>query len=272
MDMPVTVPCGRCIGCRLERARQWAIRLMHENSLHAQSMYVTLTYDNKHVPVGGTLVKAHFQKFMKRFRKRCGSPVRYFHCGEYGGNTARPHYHALIFGARMPDMAWRKRNRQGNDLYTSDALDALWTHGECLIGEVTFESCAYVARYICDKVTGDAAANHYSTVDVETGEIFQRLPEYITMSNAIGKGWYEKFKSDVFPGDGVAVRGGRFLSKPPRYYDKRLEAEEPEEYRRVKARRERAAKKQAANSTPERLAVRHTVARARVGLKSRGDV
>mgnify|MGYP000188139432 FL=1 len=190
-DLPVTLPCGQCIGCRLERSRQWAIRCVHEASLHNENSFITLTYANEHLPAWNSLDKTTFPKFMKRLRKSLQDKrVRYFHCGEYGDHTGRPHYHALLFGHDFPDKThWAIRN--GNPTWRSQELERLWPFGHSEIGTVTFESAAYCARYITKKVTGHAAREHYEMVDKHTGELGRREPEYTTMSRrpGIGKGW-----------------------------------------------------------------------------------
>lgn len=205
IDQPITVPCGQCIGCRLERSRQWAIRCVHEASLYDENCFVTLTYDNAHLPDDGSLDKTHFQKFMKRLRKYYGNyRLRYFHCGEYGERFARPHYHLCIFGFDFPDKElWKETS--GGKLYISDTLNEIWGKGYCVLGDVTFESAAYVARYITKKITGDKADEHY--VDKKTGVL--RLPEYITMSRrpGIGSDWYSKYSTDAFPSDFIVIRG-----------------------------------------------------------------
>lgn len=255
-DLPVEVPCGQCIGCRLERSRQWAVRCMHEAQMHRENCFLTLTYAEDPL----TLKKRDFQLFMKRLRKFCGQErIRYLHCGEYGEQLGRPHYHALLFGVDFPD----KRPRyQGSELFVSATLDRLWGLGMCTIGAVTFESAAYVSRYALKKVTGPGAGAHYAMVDPETGEVTERLPEYITMSRrpGIGATWWQRFGAEVEKTDSVVSRGVE--CKPPRYYDK-LRAED--ELRRAKVKRIEAAntKKARANSTRERLSVREVVAKAR---------
>ena len=208
------LPCGQCVGCRLERSRQWAIRCMHEASLYDRNCFLTLTYEDKHLPPGGSLVKSDFQNFMKRLRKKYGPGIRYYHCGEYGENLGRPHYHAIIFNHDFEDKkAFSERG--GNTIYTSDELSDIWDYGFSVIGDVTFESAAYVARYVMKKVTGKKAVDHYGGL----------IPEYTTMSRGskklgtggIGKGWFDKFYTDVYPRDAVITRG--YLSRPPRFYD-----------------------------------------------------
>jgi len=261
MGLPMTVPCGRCIGCRLERSRQWAVRCMHEASLYEDNCFITLTYSEKYLPPGGSLLKSDFQKFMKRLRRRfSSSSIRFYHCGEYGENTFRPHYHALLFNFDFVDkVLWSERG--SFRVYRSAVLEDLWSLGRSEIGSVTFESAAYVARYITKKVTGDNAESHYRVVDSD-GVIVDRLPEYSTMSlrPGIGKGWYDKFKSDVYPSDEVIV-GGR-PSLPPKYYDSLLYKEDSDVAALVK--RRRAFRRSLEDETPARLEVREVCTRSRL--------
>lgn len=258
IDQPVTIPCGQCVGCRLERSRQWAIRCVHEASLHERNCFITLTYDNAHLPKSGSLELDAFQKFMKRLRKRFGDGIRFFHCGEYGEKFKRPHYHACLFNFDFEDRElWKQRD--GVNLYISESLSELWPFGFSTIGDVTFESAAYVARYIMKKVTGDKAVEHYAELG-SFGEILaERRPEYVTMSRrpGIGKPWLEKFRSDVYPSDFVLMNGKKM--RPPKYYDSIFELEDPEMCAKVKARRKSKAEEHSENNTPDRLAVREEI-------------
>lgn len=258
------IPCGQCIGCRLERSRQWAVRCIHEASLYGnRNVFVTLTYSPEHLPKDGSLDYRHFQLFMKRLRKKYGSGVRFYMCGEYGDQTARPHYHAILFNIAFDDrVPWRK-TPTGYTQYRSSSLESLWGLGNCEFGDVTFKSAAYVARYIMKKVTGDQAAFHYCDIDIETGEVLHEVkPEFNNMSRrpGIGRGWIEKFTSDVYPGDFVVVNGKR--QRPPRYYDKFFEAVDPKEFDHLCLERRLETRKASANMTPARLAVRERVAQA----------
>jgi hypothetical protein len=261
-DMPVEVPCGRCIGCKLEHSRQWAMRCMHEASLYEKNCFITLTYDEKHLPPDESLHLDHFQKFMKRLRKEHGK-VRYYHCGEYGEKFQRPHYHALLFGFDFPDKTLFRIIPGGTKLYISNSLKSLWTFGHHTIGDVTFESAAYVARYCTKKLTGNRpfihtqhfkdgtkitnayenSDEHYQIINYDTGEVTYRAREYATMSRnkGIGQGWIEKYKSDVYPADHVIVRGKPV--KPPRYYDAYLEALDITAFQNLKKRRQLQSKK-----------------------------
>lgn len=267
-DLPVKVPCGQCIGCRLERSRQWAIRCVHEASLYEANCFITLTYDDEHLPRDRSLDVSVFQKFMKRLRKRFGSHIRFFHCGEYGEQFGRPHYHACIFNFDFADK-YLFTVRRGNRLYKSPSLEELWPFGYSSIGDVTFESAAYVARYIMKKVTGAPADAYYSFVDDLSGEVFDRKPEYTTMSRrpGVGKGWLEKYRTDVFPSDFI-VLGGRKM-RPPKFYDRQFEADFPSDYEKLRKKRVRKGKKRGSDNTPERLRVREKVQEKRVSILKR---
>lgn len=261
--VPVSVPCGRCIGCRLERSRQWAVRLMHEAQSHADAAFLTLTYDPEHLPAGGGLVKADFVKFMKRLRRtRPPRSVRYFHCGEYGSKKRRPHYHAIVFGVPFEDRVFFKEE-SGNKLYRSPELERLWPFGASLIGAVTFESAAYVARYCVEKMHffGEFVYEH---IDPESGEVLPIQPEYVTMSlkPAIGREWFERFKGETYRDDSVVMRG--IEMRPPRFYDRRFELEDPERLAELKAARKKKALQFKEHNTDERLRVREQVKLAQV--------
>lgn len=265
----LTLPCGQCIGCRLERARQWAVRCVHEAQLHEHNQFVTLTYRDEALPHDGSLRYRDFQLFMKRLRRRFrGSRIRFFMCGEYGEQLHRPHYHACLFGLQLTDKeVWSVR--QGVTLYRSPTLDALWEHGFVTVGDVTFESANYVARYVVKKVTGKRAEDHYTRVDLHTGEVSALVPEFVRMSlrPGIAAEWVQKYQSDVYTFDVVHCRGSQM--KPPRYYDKRLREVDDDAAAQIDAERYRKSLLTAEDSTPERLAVREKVARAALALKKR---
>ena len=156
------VPCGRCVGCRLERSRQWAIRCVHEASLHKRNCFVTLTYNDVNLPEDRGLHYKHFQDFMKRLRKKYGEGIRFYMCGEYGEQLGRPHFHACLFNHDFDDKKLWKTTDSNSKLYRSKELEELWPFGYSSVGDVNFESAAYVARYIMKKVNGEAAELHYS--------------------------------------------------------------------------------------------------------------
>lgn len=224
------LPCGQCIGCKLERSRQWGVRCLHEASLYEENSFITLTYDDQNLPKDLSLHMEDFQKFMKRLRKSVDHKIRFFHCGEYGETTLRPHYHALLFGHDFSDKKYFSKKGEYS-IYTSESLSSLWGKGHCVTGEVSFSSAAYVARYALKKITGPNADEHYAG----------RKPEYVTMSRrpGIGKAWYDKYKTDIFPRDYVVVRGNR--SRVPRFYDNQLQLEDPSTMALLKIEREKNA-------------------------------
>ncbi|WNK13078.1 MAG: replication initiator protein [Microvirus sp.] len=263
----LTLRCGQCVGCRLERSRQWAVRCMHEAQLHVSNSFVTLTYDDEHVPRDGSLRYSDFQYFMKRLRLEYG-PTRFYMCGEYGEQFKRPHFHACLFGLYFPDRVLFRETEAGSSIFTSVALTRLWPHGFSSVGDVTFESAAYVARYVMKKVTGALADDHYARVDSESGEMYWLVPEFTRMSlkPGIGAPWMDRFYPDVFPNDYVLVRGRK--CRPPRYYQKWLTS--LEDCFTVDSSREALMTDSfKADSTPERLAVIETVAKSRLSFNRR---
>lgn len=271
VDRPIKLPCGQCIGCRLEYARQWSIRIMHEASLHDENSFITLTYAPEFLPKSGSLQKRDFQLFMKRYRKKFGNGIRFFHCGEYGDQLGRPHYHAAIFGHEFKDKRFHKKTSSGETYYTSETLNKLWGKGYCIIGELEFESAAYIARYITKKVNGDLKEAHYERIDSETGEVYSLCPEYVTMSRKPGIGclWIEKYFDEVYNNDEVIIRGG-VACKPPKYYDEFLRLTDEKRYNKVKSmRRVRAASREEQNSD-RRLLDRFEVKKAQFSQLVRG--
>lgn len=259
------LPCGQCVGCRLERSRQWAVRILHEASLHESNSFITLTYDDNHLPADFSLNHKHFQDFIKRYRKRIYPDfLRFYMAGEYGEDYSRPHYHACIFGHRPDDLVLHSKSESGQYIYTSVFLQSLWPHGYSSVGDLTFESAAYVARYIMKKITGPNSDRHYEIVDPDTGEITDRKPEYARMSlkPGIGAAWFGKFMSDVYPHDHVISRGHE--AKPPRYYDKLLSRVDPDLLEFIQFSRAVKARERSSDNTTDRLAVKETLARRRV--------
>lgn len=272
-DLISGLPCGQCVGCRLERSRQWAIRMVHEAQLHESNCFITLTFDDDHLkdrdqPM--SLDKRDFQLFMKRLRKVYPN-VRYYMCGEYGERLKRPHYHAILFGLDFPDKELEKV-KDGYRYFTSQSLSKLWPFGFHIITDVTFDTCAYVARYIMKKHLGkDAWKNYFEYFDENTGEfVGQRLPEYTTMSrrSGIGKAWFDKYLRDIYPKDKFYLRGKGYM-RPPKYYDSLYELVDPDDYSRIKEARTSASKSNLADNSPERLHAKQVVKLAQINNLSR---
>lgn len=266
--IPYSVPCGQCLGCRMEKSRQWAMRCMHEASLHDENSFITLTYAPENLPKNNTLKKEHFQKFMKRLRKQNTNKIRYYHCGEYGETNLRPHYHAILFNKDFPDKTILNNKK---DLFISDELQKAWPDGFSTIGSVTFDSAAYVSRYILKKQTGKGAQRinpktglrPYERIDIDgVLQKQQVLPEYTTMSRrpGIARDWIEKYKDDVYPTDNIHLNG--VSMRPPKYYDNVVYEHYPSVIEEIKnARMENFDQ---SDNTPERLAVKKKVAQARM--------
>jgi len=247
----------------LERSRQWAMRCMHEASMHRENCFVTLTYNDQNLPVNGSLNYSDFQKFMKRLRKICGK-VRFYMCGEYGDDHGRPHFHACLFGYRFDDLVRWKRSSSGCLVYRSRRLESLWPFGFSSVGDVNFDSAAYVARYCMKKITGYGSDEAYRRVCESTGEVYQLVPEFNKMSlkPGIGATWFDKYKDDVYPHDYVIVNGKKV--KPPKYYDKRYSNFNGIEFEQVQFAREVSGRSRAFDNTDERLEVREAVVKASI--------
>ena len=265
----IKLPCGQCIGCRLERSRQWAVRCMHEASLYEANCFLTLTYRDHCLPNGNDLVYRHFQLFLKRLRKRCGDGIRFYMCGEYGDLYGRPHFHACLFNYDAPDKVLYRRNRDGDNLYSSNLLSDIWQYGYAVVGNLTFKSAAYVARYVLKKRSSvNGIDPKYYDFDAD-GNIYCRRPEFTNMSRkpGIGAPWLRKFQTDVYPSDFIVVNGAR--TRPPRFYDGIYEIVAPSDLARIKANRVANAAKHADNNTPARLRVREAVQQSQVSRLKR---
>lgn len=266
-DQPIMVGCGQCIGCRLKRSRDWALRCLHENSLHDQSTFITLTYDDDHLPSDKSLNKRDWQLFMKRLRKSLpNKTIRFYMAGEYGTNQditsldtiGRPHYHAILFGHDFMDKEVHSENHNGDLIYTSKNLENIWPWGFNTIGDVTFESAAYVARYCTKKITGPEADDHYNHLDTFTGEYVKRMPEFnlCSLRPGIAASWYRKYHSDL--DKGFVTHKGIKHPIPP-YYDKLIERHNLELYEKLKTQRVESIDPMHPDLTPKRLADREKV-------------
>lgn len=234
---------------------------------------MTLTYGEE--LSSRSLEYRDFQLFCKKARRKLG-PFRFFMAGEYGEKNWRPHFHAAMFGVHFGDRTpWRK-SPAGFQMYRSETLESLWTHGNSEIGDVTFESAAYIARYVCKKVTGDEAKpiredgtpGHYVDFDPVTGQWAELRPEFCRSSlrPGVGADWFERYRSDVFPYDRCVVRGSE--QRPPRYYMKLLKKELPLMAAKVREDRLRLVDEVEVERGPS-LASRDAVAKARLALRSR---
>lgn len=197
------VPCGKCFQCRIQKRQEWTIRMIHELDSWESSSFITLTYDDEHCPPFHSLVKKDLQKFFKRLRKRLSyddRKIKYYACGEYGDQTHRPHYHAIIFGLAPTE----KRT-----------LEKVWPFGFVHTGIAEPDSIRYVAQYIDKKLTGDEAIKEYTDKNREA--VFRIL------SQGIGKEFVKKNKEQILRNEKITHHGRPYPF--PRYYIKLLEME-----------------------------------------------
>ncbi|AXL15231.1 replication initiator protein [Microviridae sp.] len=280
------IACGKCIGCRLEYSRQWALRCSHEAHMHDENCFITLTYadttelftePNDDDLYG--LKKRHWQLFLKKLRKQLHpEKIRFFMCGEYGEEFGRPHFHAIIFGWYPPhrdkygelDLTPVRENKNGDVIYDSKMLSKIWGHGFVSVGNVTFESAAYVARYVTKKITGDAADEHYKHFNPLTGEVINLQPEFTLSSRrpGIAKTWFDKYNKDLEKGF-ITSRGIKMQAA--KYYDNELEKINPTVYEELKENRKKMAIEQKAKgeTTRERLDVKEFIKRKKLTLLPR---
>lgn len=248
------VPCGQCIGCRMDYARQWACRMMVESKKYMPSelWFLTCTYDDEHLPpvrevvdkVTGTYVPSQFhsvskrdhQLFMKRLRKEYGDGIRFFCSGEYGDTSYRPHLHYILYGLKLDDVVQVGHNWRGETYYDSPKLAKIWNKGSITLGHLDFDSCEYVARYTLKKHKG---------LDDWIYEDLGIDPEFCCMSRrpGIGKEWIEENIDKAYRYDKIVLPTfeGSFETIPPKYFDSILERLDPDRYEQVKQiRREKA--------------------------------
>lgn len=231
------LPCRHCVGCRLAKSREWANRVVMEQLYHDDCWFLTLTYDDEHLPTSpalsaygeivahhATLVKADLQRFFKRVRRYSGQSFRYFAAGEYGTQTYRPHYHILVFGLRLDDLQVLRQNFAGDQYFTSDFIAKCWTVGYHILGRVTWQSAAYTARYTMKKATHGFDKRYYSVAGIESE--FQVM----SLKPAIGLQYYLDHP-DLFEYDTFSVstpQGGRKM-RPPEYFKKLYKDSHPKE-------------------------------------------
>lgn len=287
-DLFVPIPCGCCSGCVIDYSKQWAARCLLEAKQHEHNYFVTLTYNDVHLPstafvdpssgefIETQLVKKDFQDFMKRLREILRTEydidgVRFLACGEYGSKNGRPHYHVCLLG--MPDLTaelelWQIRD--GTRLYRSKTIERAWTDprkyhrgepmGFVTVGEVTWQSACYVARYVMKKVK-----NHVKRVDREEWIDYRkrmnanfpdpdrpdvdfdfRQEEFLLMSRRPGlaRAYYDEHKNAILESGNVVIPLGEDakIIKAPKYFDYLYDIEDPDAMEAIKLRRVELAK------------------------------
>jgi len=258
---PIQLPCGQCILCRLEHARQWAVRITHEAQLWNQSSFITLTYDDEHLPSQGSLDYSHLQKFWKRLRKALG-PLRYYAVGEYGDETNRPHYHACIFGHAFTENRTILRDTPTR-LWTNELITSSWGMGHVSVGALTFQTAQYTASYVTKKLNNK---RRYVTVNKETGELEALVQPraFMSLRPAIGRDWLDLHGLSVYDHDRVIINGRP--QKPAKYYDRWLEQIAPIKCKEIKDNRRQNVKHLSKEQTHARA--RNAHARAKSKSKS----
>lgn len=249
------IPCGKCIGCRLEYSRQWANRCMLEAQEWPENWFITLTYDDAHLPFKEridtktgemmeeftpSLYPPDITKFMKDLRRyweyHYGEQnIRFYACGEYGSHTARPHYHIIAFNLKLHDLQPCGRSKSGKMQWDSPAIRKIWGRGLTALGHVEYDSCAYVARYMLKKQKGENAKEYYAEMGLE--------PEFTRSSRrpGIAAGYFERNKEKIYHYDEIVLPGNKVV-RPPKYYDKLYDIENPKELEEIKNARKAAAK------------------------------
>lgn len=225
----VIIPCGQCKECRIAKAREWSVRLLHEAALHDHSCFLTLTYDDDHLPDDSALHPEDMQKFLKDLRRyldyHYGKKIRFYGVGEYGSKFRRPHFHLIIFGEDFNfDKKLFKTSKNGFRYYVSDTVKQLWKNGFHLIGDVSYDSVFYCARYVTKKITGDLAEYYYDGMQ----------PEFARMSRrpGIGHDFVLKYTGDIYNYDKILLRN--LKCNPPSYYDKIFSDLHPDEFCKLK--------------------------------------
>lgn len=273
-DAPLVLSCGQCLDCRMKKTRDWGIRSLHESQMVERSCFITLTYNEINLPWDHAVDVDQWQKFAKKLRRRLG-PFRFMHCGEYGEENLRPHYHAVIFGhdfgedrVELPTSKPEKRE------YHSPLLEEMWGLGFTRVGDVTYSSAAYVAGYCIKKMNGDQAAKHYERLDKKTGQVWSVKPDYATMSRrpGLGTSWFQKYQNDVYPDDFVIINGKK--TPPPKFYDQLLQKKDEELYREVRKNRKKNQLREEAQfrQTDEQLETHEKISRARIANEGKRNL
>lgn len=257
--VPIKLPCGKCMECRLEKSRQWSVRIENEASMHKENCFLTLTYNDKCIPmlIGKkvfrlgdleninikklnqdiilTLYKRDVTLFIKKLRNKIhDKKLRYYLCGEYGENFSRPHYHIVLFGHDFANDRYPFKMIKGKPAYRSLTLEKCWRYGFSTVQKFEYACGAYVAKYVTKKITGELAKDHYKGA----------VPEFALMSRrpGIGYEYYKKYKKDIHNHGRIYIKKGLAIS-PPRFYNNLIEKDDPEvlarhkEERRLKSER-----------------------------------
>lgn len=256
------IPCGQCIGCRLDYSKEWANRGYLESLYWDNNYFITLTYDDDHINIndyvedeegftytndgewGGTLIPKDLQLFIKRLRKYMkthhdNDNIRYMACGEYGGQTARPHYHLIVFNLNLPtESFYNPRIINKNYYYQNSVIEKCWKYGFSNICPSNWNTIGYVARYITKKINGKESDQYYA----EKGQVKEFFR--VSLKPAIGEQYYRDHWQEIYERDEIIIvnRAGAVASKPPKYFDELFKKDHPEEYKILQRKRQRESK------------------------------
>lgn len=254
---PLQIPCGQCIGCRIDRATEWGVRITHESKLYDYNSWLTLTYAENPL----SLVKSDLQGFLRalrqseRRRKKEVPKIRFFGVGEYGEKLSRPHFHVCLFNY------WPHDSKRWDDQsHKSDYLEKIWGRGMVDVRQLTWQRAVYLGKYSLKKVGGEMAKEHYTKLDPATGSMVELQPEFALMSRkpGVGNDWYNRYVSDYLPCDNVVIDGQK--RRVPKYYWRKFQETDPDTAEVVKATRKQLMEVHADNNTDARLKIREQVA------------
>lgn len=280
----VQIACGQCLGCKLEYSRQWAIRCQHEMRFHYENSFITLTYDDEHLPKKG-VNKKDCQDFIKRlryhvendkdyqerlinYRARDSNPlveagIRYFLSSEYGDKTLRPHYHAIIFGYTPNDLVLYNQGGSGCKVYLSQSLSEIWGKGNVLVGEsCNFETAAYIARYV---------VKNFEQKELMNGIFFKVFSKNFVLSSrrpALGYRYFEKNLEQLKRLDKVLIREGLRVN-PARYYDRKMKELDSVAFDKIKDKRKSLIKEESESIFYHRMENKEQITEQKI-FKERG--
>lgn len=270
--LKLKIPCQQCVECRLQHSKMWATRCMLETKEHEHNYFITLTYNDEHLPTSvnkltgevlSTLVPEDLTKFMKDLRRyyeyhynwkgtEDNPGIRFYACGEYGEEFGRCHFHIILFNCPIKDKVYLGKSFRGDKYYTSPLFEKIWEKGYVSITDVTFESCAYVARYVMKKLKDKSNLELYQameefTISKQEGiDLLGRTPEFVRMSRnpGIGRSYYEQNKDKIYETDEIILPGkdGKpRVVKPPAYYDRLFDLESNGILQQIKEQRKQVA-------------------------------
>ena len=282
LDSPIDIPCGGCIGCRLDKAADWSTRATNELRYHDDACFITLTYNDDHLPNDKSINRDDPRNFLRRLRRAYpDQKIRYFGCGEYGKNQqgeinpftgkpdiGRPHYHYIIYGMNFDDR--RLINDDDIPQYESQQLEELWGKGFTSLGNADQKNIDYISQYTTKKINGNMAADHYKYLDPVTGEEINRQPEFISVSTqpGIGSQWFDDFEGDCLKG--FITNGKGRVQKIPKYYKRQMKERFcSENYETVKKNTMKHVKPDHPDNSPERLKAREEVVKYRAARAAR---